>query len=327
MKNLDELTLLFPEMEQKRQESTLGGDTYPGGGGGVAWSGTYDPGVTIYAPPITPPDPYPTPGFNTGGSGDNGGGGGGDGSSTPATGTPLHPEIVSHLMNTFKFNPLSINPTEKANFEKTLNAIDSSQAGDKMLTALDNYYKNHTDIVPPTITHNPADPGSEGTFRASKNEYDFGTLLNDNNALLSWDLKTVAHEMYHNFQYTVAPDQYANNPNREADAFLFDALVQKQANVDFNASAMETRIEVQNPTTQAQKDFNTAWNNFVNNGDASQSNYNLIVNNFFAGSAVGSGYTFTAPISTNEPQFLKDLGFPPSMGDGNNPTNPNPYQH
>ncbi|MDN5284221.1 MAG: hypothetical protein JWR38_495 [Mucilaginibacter sp.] len=327
MKNLDELTLLFPEMEQKRQESTLGGDLYPGNnnpGGGTIDGGQYGNGVTIVGSPITPPDPYSGPGFNTGGSGDNGGGGSGDGSSTPVTGTPLNPNMVNHLMNTFQFNAGSITATEKANFEKTLKAIDSSQAGDKMLTALDNYYKNH---AAPSITHNAPDAGSEGTFRAQQNEYDFGTLLSDNTTLLSWDLKTVAHEMYHNFQYTIAPDQYVNNVNREADAFLFDALVQKQANVDFNVSAMETRIEVQNPTTQFQKDFNAAWDNFVNKGDASQSNYNLIISNFVLGSQVGSGYAFTSPISANEPQFLKDFGFPPGIPDGNNPTNPNPYQH
>ena len=325
-------------MEQKRQESTLGGDPYPDGGGGVAWSGTYDPGVTIYAPPITPPPTYATPGFNTGGGGGGGYGGGdyGDGSSSsnpsdpgtnPVTGTPLHPEIVNHLMNsTFKFDPLLITPTEKANFEKALQAMDSSPAGDKVLMQLDTYYKNHT---APSITHNPPDPGSEGTFRAQQNEYDFGTLLNDNNTLLSWDLKTVAHEMYHNFQYTIAPDQYANNVNREADAFLFEALVETQANVDFNASTMAKRIESQTPTTQVQRDFNTAWDNFIN-GDVSQSNYNLIINNFISGSQVGGGYKFTAPISTNEPQFLQDLAqlsFPPDIPDGNPPSNPNPYQH
>lgn len=141
---------------------------------------------------------------------------------------------------------------------------------------------------------------------------------------MSWNLDTVAHEMYHNYQYSVVPDQYANNANREADANLFANLVERQANVDFGTSAILKRVEVTNPTTQAQKDFNTAWDNF-NSGNVSQSNYNLLVNNFFAGSAVGSGYTFSAPISTNEPQFLKDLAFPPDMGDGSNPTNPNPY--
>ncbi|MBB6130585.1 papain-like cysteine protease family protein [Mucilaginibacter lappiensis] len=98
MKNLDELTFLFPEMEQKRQESTLGGDIYSGnydggsyyGGSGsddgIINGGTYDPGVTIYAPPITPGDPYSGPGFNTGGPSDNNNGGGyGDTGSTPTT--------------------------------------------------------------------------------------------------------------------------------------------------------------------------------------------------------------------------------------------------
>ncbi|MBB6110272.1 hypothetical protein SAMN05421821_10679 [Mucilaginibacter lappiensis] len=86
MKNLDELTLLFPEMEQKRQQSTLGGDVYDGGDHGIAYSMTGDPGVTIYGTPITPPDQYSGPGFNNGGPGDNGGGGGNGGSDGGYTG-------------------------------------------------------------------------------------------------------------------------------------------------------------------------------------------------------------------------------------------------
>jgi hypothetical protein len=289
--------------------------------------------VTIIGHPTTPPPPYFFPPYGGGGNGSGSGGGTGGSSSSGAPSapviTPLHPEMVSHLMSTFKFDSKSITPEEKANFEKVLKALDSSQAGDKMLMALDKYYIDHPAVVPPSITHNPAAQDTEATFSAQKNEYDFGTLLNDNTTLLSWDLKTVAHEMYHNFQYTIAPDQYANNVNREADAFLFEALVEKQANVDFNALDMAKRIEVQNPTTQAQKNFNAAWENYVNNGDTSQSNYDLIINNFILGSQVGSGYNFTAPATTttNEPQFLKDLGFPPEMGDGNPPSNPDPYQH
>jgi len=154
MKNLDELSLLFPEMEQKRQESTLGGDIYSGGGdggGGFTWTGTNQlPVVPVYGNP-TPPDPYPTPGFNTGGNTGGGGGyGSGDSGSGLVPGTPLHPEIVNHLMSTYRFNPDLINPTEKANFQKALQALDSSAAGDKVLIALDNYYKNNANIIPPT---------------------------------------------------------------------------------------------------------------------------------------------------------------------------------
>ena len=337
MKNLDELSLSFPEMDQKRQESLLGGayGTYYGDDrDDPTKNGGTLPGVTIVGYP-TPPAPYPTPGFNTGGSSGDSGGGGGTGSSpdtgTYTTGNPLHPDMVNHLMNsTFKFDPKLLTADEKAAFEKVLQAIDSTQAGDKVLMALDDYYKTHPNAIKPSITHNAPDPGAEGTFRIGSQEYDFGALLNDKTTFLSYKLDTVAHEMYHNFQGITG--QSAGTVNKEVDANLFAALVEKQANLDFGTSGVEKRIEALNPTTQAQKDFNAAWENFINNGDVSQDNYNKIVNNFLAGSQVGSGYPnlVNAPKSTDEPQFLKDLmppSYPPGLNDGNPPSDPNPYQH
>jgi hypothetical protein len=94
-------------------------------------------------------------------------------------------------------------------------------------------------------------------------------------------------------------------------------------------------LESVNPTSQAQKDFNSAWEKYLN-GDYSASNYAVLDNNFLNGSKFESQYkTYddgTGPKTvTNDPntlpQFLKDLAFPPSMGDGNNPTPANPYQH
>ncbi|HMG08259.1 MAG TPA: hypothetical protein VK609_07100 [Mucilaginibacter sp.] len=99
----------------------------------------------------------------------------------------------------------------------------------------------------------------------------------------------------------------------------------------------EKQIEVDNPSSQAQKDFNSAWEKFIK-GDYSSTNYAILDNNFLDGSKFGSQYkTYNdgtgtvAKTVTNDPntlpQFLKDLAFPSAMGDGNNPTPANPYQH
>jgi hypothetical protein len=97
----------------------------------------------------------------------------------------------------------------------------------------------------------------------------------------------------------------------------------------------ERQIEVKAPTTKAQIDFNTAWEKFIR-GETSADNYATLDKDFLDEPMFGNQYktynygTGAKPVTNDPnmpPQFLKDLTFPAGMGDGNNATPANPYQH
>ncbi|MBB6130583.1 hypothetical protein [Mucilaginibacter lappiensis] len=325
MKNLDELILLFPQMEQKRQESTLGGDIYDGGDHGVYNGGTYDPGVTIYAPPITPPPPYSGPGFNPGdnqsGGGSNSGDGGSGNPSDPYNGqsplTPLHPEIVNDLLSRYKFAG-NLSPTQKDNFKEILGNIDSTKTGDKMLSAIDAYYQSHPNITAPTITDKVPPKGGSYAFDSANNEFDFSNLL-DGGYTNTYGIYNAGHEIYHSLEWAninigLTPNLNPNKVNFELDAYLIAAEMAKEAPYDLTTSNVEhliqSKVDFDSQNAQ-QVQFTVAWNNFIN-GDYSASNYWNLVNGFQGGSDVGSNYLKYngAPVTTDPntlPQWLKDL--------------------
>ena len=171
------------------------------------------------------------------------------------------------------------------------------------------------------------------SYNPTTKEIDLGIGLLDG-ADISSSVYTVAHELYHDYQNING--QSPLHSNLELDAYMFGTEVTKEMKTQgpFNGT-YEKQIEATNATTQAQKDFNSAWEKFLN-GDYSSANYAIIDNNFLNGSKFGSQYktyndvTGAKPVTNDPntlPQFLKDLGFPPGMEDGNRPSPPNPYQH
>lgn len=337
MKNLDELTLLFPEMEQKRQESTLGGDIYSGNydGGGYYGGGYVLSEVTIYGTPITPPDQYSSPGFNTSGPNGDGSQGGNDGSNQSGQMTiqALHPETVDFLAGKFSY---SLDPqyaaAEKENFKKILTEMDSGATGDKILAGIEAHYKQFPNELAPTITDKMPANGTE-SYNPKTKEIDMGIGLL-NGADIASSVYTVSHELYHDYQNING--QSPLHSNLELDAYMFGTEVIKEMNTQgaFNLD-YERQIEVKAPTSQQQIDFNNAWEKYLT-GDYSSANYAILDKNFLDGSAFGSQYkTYNdgtgAKSVTNDPntlpQFLKDLGFPQGMDNGSSPSPANPYQH
>jgi len=227
MKNFNELTLLFPEMEQKRQESILGGayGTYYGDDRDNQNPGGYTLAeVTIYATPISTGSPYTGtgPGFKTGGSnGDGNQPSPADGygsTSGPTVVQALHPEIVDFLVSKFSY---SLNSTyaaaEKANFKKILTEMDSSATGDKVLAALDAHYKQFPNERAPTVTDKMPTNGTE-SYNPTTKELDLGNALLDGN-YVSGSVYTVAHELYHDYQNITG--QSPLHSNLELDAYMF----------------------------------------------------------------------------------------------------------
>ncbi len=105
--------------------------------------------------------------------------------------------------------------------------------------------------------------------------------------------------MYHEYETINGQSPYQSN--FELDAYMFATQVIEGVPSDFGTTAYETQIEVTDPTTTAQTNFNTAWGNFLN-GNTTTANYAILDNNFLSGSKVGPNYTiYNGQTVTNSP--------------------------
>lgn len=314
MKTLDFIKMSFPEMDEKKQVSTVGGsndynDPIPGG--------QYGEG-TVTAPGYHPPNydnwPILDPGYYGGGygggssSGNNNGGG--ETSTHPTEG--LHPEMVDHIMATLKFS--NISPEQKEQFKKILSEIDKSPLGDKMLKAWDKAMTDHPDKIP-TVT--PDSPKTQGAVA----EYDSGTkhlnLANffDPSLIDTWQTYNLAHELFHSFQHLSGMDM--SSLNVELDAYMFGSKVVLEAFPDDSyAKLLAKNTEISTPSNEAQTQFNQAWDKYLN-GDLSNENYQNLINNFHDGSKVGSHYNGTIN-GSQTPTFFQQSGGTTSGGSGSN---------
>ena len=317
MKGFDNFVLTFPEMDVKKQESTLGGgyNYNSGGGGGIQ----LDP-VTVtapyYHPPSYDPTPWWPPTYNPGNPGNDGGssGGYGDGYDPGSYNTDpgLHPEMVNHLMNTLHF-ATNLTQPQKDYFKKMLGELDKSKLGDKVLTDLDNYFKEHPDKIP-TITLNEG-RGNATFLSGTNSEYQLGKFFGNMDASDVSQLYDLVHEIYHNSDFIHGGNM--NSLNSELDAYMYGTkVIQELYPGDRDALAYERQVEVPGDNlNDAQRSFNTAWENYLN-GDTSTDNYTNLINNFHDGSRVGGNYDKPIDPSHSTPSILQPPANPANGSGG-----------
>jgi hypothetical protein len=222
---------------------------------------------------------------------------GGGGGTPPSAPTPRNPAMVKDLLSKIH---TTLTPAELTIFTTTINNMDATADGDKILSALDAYYIANPTAKTLTVTDIAPAVGTDN-FVSSTSTINMGSTYQADIDASAITYAT-AHEIYH--QYETIEGQSAYQSNFELDAYMFGTQVIQQMPSDDSTDGYEIQIEVKSATTAAQTSFNTAWAAFLN-GNTTASNYAILDNNFLAGSLVGSNYTtYTGQTVTNNPTSI-----------------------
>jgi hypothetical protein len=178
----------------------------------------------------------------------------------------------------------------KANFRD----LYSTSMGKRIIDSIKD--KNEQIILSP----GEPSPNAIASYNDTNNTMLLGHLLQSG---ANSSVNDFAHELYHAYADISEGNLFdQGDVKREINAELFAFMTAIQYDKDHSINSTNPNSHVStlqhfNPlssSTQANIDFNNAWNDIIQNGDFTIQNYNTLITNFLNGSTWGAGYGSSA---------------------------------